>query len=185
MENASKALVIAGAILATLMIIGLGVVIITNVTGVFQRANVDQQAAQANNSQYENLMGDNVSSASVKQLITLVRTKNITATQNGEDMVKIAFFDVTQTNSSGALVGPQDMSSHIKAGTRYKVSVNNDKTNKDAPYKTETDGTISDEIDSGENNEGTAGYYTNGYIRVIRIEKAGGNNNNNNPTPNP
>ena len=167
MENASKALVIAGAILATLMIIGLGIVIINNVTGVINGAGVDRQAAQANNSQYESVMGDNVSSASVKQLITLVRTNNITATQNGEDMVKIAFVDATGTTEE--LKGPQDMSTAIKAGTRYKVSVYDDKTEKEAPYTTDTDGSITDTIAT---SAAKSGYYTNGYIRVIKISKA-------------
>ena len=162
MENASKALVIAGAILATLMIIGLGVVIITNVTGVINSAGVDQQAAQANNSQYESLLGDSVSSATVKQLLTLIRTNNITADTNDEDMKRIGIADKTSGTEPTELVSPGDVTGNIKAGTRYKVSVNNEKTSDKDPFN-DTDPT---------SNKDLSGYYKNGFIRAIKIEKA-------------
>lgn len=77
MENASKALIIAGAILLAILIIALGVFI-------FQRAQsatsdlggIDETKLQSVNQKFENYEGKNISGSDVRALIDLVRTNN-------------------------------------------------------------------------------------------------------------
>ena len=58
MENASKALIIAGAILISILIIGLGVFIYNQAANTVGKANLGSQEAQAQNQQFEAYFGD-------------------------------------------------------------------------------------------------------------------------------
>ena len=84
MENASKALIIAGAILISILIIGLGVFIYQQAQSTVSKANLNSQEAQAQNQQFENYFGNKVSAQEVKQLCTTVRSNNITGETAGE-----------------------------------------------------------------------------------------------------
>ena len=70
MENASKALIIAGAILLAILIIGLGMLIYSRSSGALDTSTIDQQKVQAYNSPYEQYFGtrrDLVLSARLRQ----------------------------------------------------------------------------------------------------------------------
>ena len=82
MENASKALIIAGAILISILIIGLCVFIYQQAQSTVSKANLNSQEAQAQNQQFDNYFGDKVSAQEVKQLCTTVRSNNITGEGN-------------------------------------------------------------------------------------------------------
>lgn len=58
MENASKALIIAGAILLSILIIGLGMFIYQQASGAMGNANLDPQKIQAYNSEFTSYEGD-------------------------------------------------------------------------------------------------------------------------------
>ena len=88
MENASKALIIAGAILISILIIGLGVFIYQQAQSTVSKANLNSQEAQAQNQQFDNYFGDKVSAQEVKQLCTTVRSNNITG-ETGNDTKKV------------------------------------------------------------------------------------------------
>ena len=76
MENASKALIIAGAILLAILIIGLGIFIYRQAANTVSDTGMDRLAIQQFNGQFENYIKDNVSGATVKSLIQLVNTNN-------------------------------------------------------------------------------------------------------------
>ena len=77
MENASKALIIAGAILISILIIGLGVFIYNKAKGAMDDSiNLDSQKIQSINSKFEQYEGTGVSAADVRALADLVRTHN-------------------------------------------------------------------------------------------------------------
>ena len=76
MENASKALIIAGAILLAILIIGLGIFIYRQAANTVSDTGMDKLAIQQFNGQFENYIKDNVSGATVKSLIQLVNTNN-------------------------------------------------------------------------------------------------------------
>ena len=76
MENASKALIIAGSILVSIVIITLGVMIVSNVTGlVRQQSDMSGQEVQAFNSKFDTYEGK-ISGSSARALYTLVRSHN-------------------------------------------------------------------------------------------------------------
>ena len=58
MENASKALIIAGAILLAIIIISLGIMVVNNARNQIGGANLNAQEVQAFNSNWESYIGD-------------------------------------------------------------------------------------------------------------------------------
>ena len=71
MENASKALIIAGAILVAILLIGIGVVLINNTSGVTDatREQMDSTALQIKNGQFSQYVGAQKGS-NVKSLLS-------------------------------------------------------------------------------------------------------------------
>ena len=153
MENASKALVIAGAILISILIIGLGVFIFNSASSTVKKADLTSQEAQAQNSQFEAYFGDNRSAAEVKQLCSLVRSNNISS-NTAEDQKYIAL------SYGGAATEPNAVSTTVKDGKRYTVKVANDKASDANPFNASTGAPdISDD----------SAYYKTAFIRIITI----------------
>ena len=78
MENASKALLIAGAILIVIVLIGIGVMII-NSTGSMQDqvgSTSDTMAYETFNSQFTSYEGSGRSAAQIKSLVSKVNASN-------------------------------------------------------------------------------------------------------------
>lgn len=75
MENASKALIIAGAILLAILIIGLGVFIFQKAKSATNMDDLDSQAVEAHNSTFQNYEGT-INGTQAKALIDAVRNNN-------------------------------------------------------------------------------------------------------------
>lgn len=89
MENASKALIIAGAILIALLIISLGISMFNTMSDSAKKmANLDKEEIQAFNSKLTPYTGENISGSQVNSLIQYVISVNNTAISN-DDSVKI------------------------------------------------------------------------------------------------
>ena len=160
MENASKALIIAGAILISILIIVLGVFIYKQAKSKLSKENLNSQEAQAQNQQFDNYMGSKVSAQAVKQLCTTVRTNNITG-ETGDETKKVWL--VYQPESGTAeFKTPSEISKLVKAGKTYDVNVANDKAD-------DTGDITADELDDVK----TAAYWKNGFIKVITIKENG------------
>ena len=85
MENASKALIIAGSILIAIIIISLGIMVFRNMSGsVEKEANLDKQQMAAFNSKISPYLGESVSGSQVNALMQLVRTINVKANNEGD-----------------------------------------------------------------------------------------------------
>ena len=110
MENASKALIIAGAILLAILIIGLGIFIYRQAANTVSDTGMNQLAIQQFNGQFENYIKDNVSGATVKSLIQLVKTNN--AVEDSSKTITLNY--ETGLNESG-----------INSVEKYDVSVKN------------------------------------------------------------
>ena len=96
MENASKALIIAGAILLSIILITLGIVVIRNVTPTLNRANVDQQEVEAFNAKFDSFVGENRTQTDVRSVCAAVISSNGAETRNSTNrMVKINSEDRT------------------------------------------------------------------------------------------
>ena len=75
MENASKALIIAGAILLSILIIGLGMTVYNSASSQLGGAKLDAQELQAHNSQFLAYEGKQ-KGAQVNALVTAIKTNN-------------------------------------------------------------------------------------------------------------
>ena len=94
MENASKALIIAGSILIAIMIVSLGVVIFNNMGNTAkQAANMDKQEIESFNAKITPYVGKNISGSQVNALIQLVISIDNAAIKSGgtEKIVSIEY----------------------------------------------------------------------------------------------
>ena len=99
MENASKALIIAGAILISILIISLGVLIFNKMEhSAKQAANMDEQEIANFNSKITPYVGDNISGSQVNALIQLVISIDNSAISSG-DLSKAVSITYKSTNN--------------------------------------------------------------------------------------
>ena len=84
MENASKALIIAGAILLSILIISLGIMVYNNAKNTVGSSNLDKQEIQTFNSQWEQYEGFNKTASEVKTMIQAVIANNASEAKNGK-----------------------------------------------------------------------------------------------------
>ena len=82
MENGSKALIIAGAILLAILIIGLGVFIYNQAANTVSDTGMDQVAARQFNGQFEPYLNKTLGSSTVRALIDTIETNNRTRSNN-------------------------------------------------------------------------------------------------------
>ena len=76
MENASKALIIAGAILLSILIISLGIVVVTNTRSTIDKANVNQTEVETFNSKITAYVGTGKTSQDVRNVCSTVLSIN-------------------------------------------------------------------------------------------------------------
>ena len=132
MENASKALIIAGAILVSILIVSLGVMIFNNMSGTARKmANMDEQEIAAFNSKITPYLGETVAGSQVNALIQYVISNDIACVQSGEThkAIKIVFPGNTSgitVNDSGINYGSGTKRVETGANKYYKVNGTND-----------------------------------------------------------
>ena len=107
MENASKALIIAGAILLAILIIGLGIFIYRQAANTVSDTGMDQLSIQQFNGQFENYLDKQLTSTSAKALIDTIKTNNA-GKQSGES----GYVSITGVTDKNA----------IKASSKYKAT---------------------------------------------------------------
>lgn len=129
MENASKALIIAGAILISIVLITLGVVILGQGQDVVNSSNMDAQAISSFNSQFTQYEGDSVTGSRINTLINAVISSNTVSNRDGE-LNKL--INITVTESDGIKLNTITVSNvtyvsgvetRAKSGTIYSVKV--------------------------------------------------------------
>ena len=111
MENASKALIIAGAILLAIVIISLGLIVVNNTRGVTDNADLSEQEIQTFNSKFTPYEGEKVSGTRVKTLLQAINASN---TANDSDK---------EITLEGGIVSSATETSSITAGSTYKVEI--------------------------------------------------------------
>ncbi len=84
MENASKALIIAGAILLAIVIISLGLIVVNNVRSTVDNASLNEQEILAFNSKFTSYEGENVSGSRVNSLLQQVMATNQVSIKEGK-----------------------------------------------------------------------------------------------------
>lgn len=118
MENASKALIIAGAILLSILIIGLGMLMFNQAKEAITGAGIDEQKVKTYNAQFDDYMGTNVNGTKVRSLYETVRNHNIT-TQDDDSLI----ISINGENTASALNAAK---ATIKSGKTYTVTVPDD-----------------------------------------------------------
>ena len=117
MENASKALIIAGAILISILLIGVGVVIYQRSMDPINEANnsMSDQQKQIFNQKFEDYAGQNVRGSTVKSLISAVIANNATYSEEADKKITVNGKDDDSSLSSTR--------NGIKNTTKYKVDL--------------------------------------------------------------
>ena len=111
MENASKALIIAGAILLSILLISLGIFVFTQAQDTLGSINLDEQEVLAFNNKFLAYEG-NIRGSQLKQLFNLVDSNNASANAEGATEKIIEITGVTE--------------SAIKTGATYSVKMERD-----------------------------------------------------------
>ena len=121
MENASKALIIAGAILLAIIIISLGIMVVNNARNQIGGNDLSKQEIEAFNSQWDQYCGVSKSAAQVRSVFSAVVANNAAETQSGKSRY-VNFSKNSSTPNTVALTSAPTL-------TSPEVSeVNNSKT---------------------------------------------------------
>lgn len=83
MENASKALIIAGAILLSILIISLGIMVYNNAKNTVGSATLSKQEIETFNSQWQAYSGNNKTASEVKTMVQAVIASNAAENKSG------------------------------------------------------------------------------------------------------
>ena len=117
MENASKALIIAGAILLAILIISLGILIYNQAAGVVNNNAMSQVETQQFNQQFTQYDGTNVRGATVNSLLQAVLSNNMGADSSDR-----------QVEVTGGVVNlaedAKQITTSAKSGATYTVKCN-------------------------------------------------------------
>lgn len=129
MENASKALIIAGSILVAIMIVAMGVTIFNKARGSADTTSLDSAEITMFNQKFERFAGDSQSGSNVKSLISFAISN---ASTNKDEPSKLPYVINNDKHSHDAK--PTDGSStytsmlgkirgDIKATASYNVTI--------------------------------------------------------------
>ena len=126
MENASKALIIAGAILLSIAIIGIGMSVYSGAEEAVKNANMSATEIQAFNSKFETYEGLRVSGSDVKSLIDTVRTHNNAYANDPSKLINLG--SRAATNPAPILdaipaIGYAELKQGIRTGRTYIVTI--------------------------------------------------------------
>ena len=132
MENASKALIIAGAILLAILIISLGIMIYNQASGVVNNNAVGEVDISTFNNKFTQYEGDRVRGAQVNALLQQIQSNNITYKADGNSRQVSVKVDNNASWQSGPKPdGAIDGSTaYVKAntGSVYKVTIDTNGT---------------------------------------------------------
>ena len=125
MENASKALIIAGAILLSILIIGLGMYIYQQANSATQGTNLDPQKANAYNADFLQYEGTR-SGTDAKALISAIKNHNRVNVDDPTQQISMHYNatipTTTQEPEADASNIKDDCSSQVKSGFTYKIT---------------------------------------------------------------
>ena len=101
MENASKALIMAGAILIAILIISLGVAVFNNMkNSVVENANLDEEEITSFNSQITPYLGQNISGSQVNALIQLAISIDNKALSSNDNVKRVSIYRDSESSDN-------------------------------------------------------------------------------------
>ena len=120
MENASKALIIAGAILLAILIISLGIMIYNQASGVVDSNAMDEVAVTSFNEKFRQYEGQNIRGANIKALINSIAQNNLSNQGDESKQVELVF----DGTSKGKITSSSGIS--VQTGKSYTVTCDTD-----------------------------------------------------------
>lgn len=118
MENASKALIIAGAILISIVLVSVGVIVVNSLNPDDAVSTMSQQEIQSFNSKFDSCAGEKKQGSIVRSLLSTVITNNTT---NANDLSKIV--KITTTGFKDTTANKKNVSDSASLSTiRNKVN---------------------------------------------------------------
>lgn len=122
MENATKALLIAAAVLIAILIISLGLVVYNSSAETVNQANLSQQEVQAANEKFARYNGDNKRGSEVNAMLNTVLNANLDAAAAGETGRQVAVSgDVTLAENATSITQHADTSKMYKIEVKYNT----------------------------------------------------------------
>ena len=123
MDNASKALIIAGSILVTILVISLGVLVFNQMAPkVREQANLDDQERTAFNSIIKPYLGNSVSGSQVNVLIQKIISIDNKAIAESDNARRASIYK-NSVSDSNAIIMLKSGATTI-SGTKQKVPTN-------------------------------------------------------------
>lgn len=117
MENATKALLIAAAVLVAILIISLGLVVYTNSANTVNQANLSSQEIQAQNEKFTRYNGTNKRGSEVNSLLQTVLNYNLNTTDDGNKVT------VTGTNAPSLGKDATSITQQADTSALYTITV--------------------------------------------------------------
>lgn len=119
MENASKALIIAGAILISILLISVGIIVMNAINDPISEAgsSAESQAIEIFNSKFTAYIGNELDYSTVKSLLTTITSVNGSSDVKNDNDRKIEF----ERGSSVSKV------SDLKKSEKYDVDITDEK----------------------------------------------------------
>ena len=119
MENATKALLIAAAILVAILIISLGLVVYNMAAETVQNVNMSDQEIKAFNDQFTRYEGNTQTGSTVNALVQTVLTSNMKyRADEGDDNPKLVAITGAVTLETNDDSAPQK----VATGNRYTIT---------------------------------------------------------------
>ena len=119
MENATKALLIAAAVLVAILIISLGLVVYNSSAETVNQANMSQQEVQSSNEKFTRYNGSNKRGSEVNAMLNTVLSANRDANASNEEDKKVEVTgNVVQLGKDDTSIGNQADTSKL-----YKITV--------------------------------------------------------------
>ena len=119
MENASKALIIAGAILLAILIIALGVYIFNQAKSSTNMDELTNQQVQAHNNTFENYEGS-INGTQAKALIDAIRNNNQSMPDLGDISVTSNVVSMNNEKDNSKLA---DLKNAFQTTSKYTVKI--------------------------------------------------------------
>lgn len=125
MENATKALLIAAAVLVAILIISLGLVVYNMAAETVNSQNLSQQEVQAQNEKFARYDGDNKRGSEVNAMLRTVLQSNmdLSATKKSDGFVKVTSSDTSISLATDAT----SISTRADTSKMYTIEVKYDK----------------------------------------------------------
>ena len=126
MENASKALIIAGAVLIAILLIAFGMIMINAAQTPIDTATsgVTSQGVQVFNSQFTGYAGTRVSGSNVKTLLSILQSNN--ANSSNQIKTTLKFKGATSAALDNAVTGIATQTNNVVNTKTFNVSFDYD-----------------------------------------------------------